>query len=206
MASRCKVEESLQSGRGEWEVRQFQFKLSRYISYQMNPRVFLLSFCFSIGTFIVYENYFDILAPFIPAGSVRTSYGVFFLVPITLLISAQTLLITWLTHVAVNAAAPGKGDALKAYLVTSVEVFLFSIYYVFFPFYGPYTFVVYFTPNNTFGTTAYPILVFWTIATILATFVLLRRVFRLEDTPRFGPVRMLLLAATMLAIMMVTAS
>jgi hypothetical protein len=172
----------------------------------MNPRVFLLSFLFSAGTFVVYEKYFDILAPFIPGGSVRASYGVFFLVPIILLISAQTLFITWLTYIAVRTAAPGKSDALRAYLVTSVEVFLFSMYYVFFPFYGPYTFVTYFTPSNSFGATAYPILVLWTIATILVTFVLLKRVFRLDDVPSLGPVRRLLLAATMLAIMMVTAS
>jgi len=172
----------------------------------MNTKVFLLSFLFSVGTFVVYQKYFDILAPFIPGGSVRASYGVFFLVPITLLISAQTLFITWLAYIAVNTAAPGKSDALKAYFVTSVEVFLFSMYYVFFPFYGPYTFVTYFTPSNSFGATAYPILVFWTVATILVTFMLLKRVFGLDNQASFGPVRRLHLAATMLAIMMVTAS
>jgi hypothetical protein len=106
----------------------------------------------------------------------------------------------------VSTSAPGKGDALKAYLVASVEVFLFSLYYVIFPTWGPYTFVVYFTPVRVFEPTALPLVILWTIFTILATFALLRRVFRLEATPRFGPVRMLLLAATMLAMMMVTAS
>ena len=154
----------------------------------------------------MYGYFFDILVPFIPGGSVRASYGVFFAIPIILLVSAQTLFTTWLAHISVNTTAPGKGDALRAYLVASVEVFLFSIYYIIFPSYGPYTFVVFFTPGNAFGPTALPIVIGWTVFTIFVTFLLLVRVFRLEATPKFGPVRMLLLAATMLAIMMVTAS
>jgi hypothetical protein len=188
------------------EVRQFPFKLSSYISYHWNPALFVLSIVFSIGAFVVYWSYFDILSPFIPGGSVRASYGVFFVVPVILLVSAQTLFTTWLAHIAVSTGSPGKGDALKAYLVASVEVFLFSIYYVIFPTWGPYTFVVYFTPVRVFGPDALPIVIVWTIFSILVTYVLLRRVFRLESTPRFGPVRILLLAATMLAMMMVTAS
>jgi hypothetical protein len=174
--------------------------------YNWNPTLFLLSFCFSIGASVVYWGYFDILAPFIPGGSVRASYGVFFVIPVILLVSGQTLFTTWLAHVAVSTAAPGKGDALKAYLVSSVEVFLFSLYYVIFPTWGPYTFVVYFTPVHVFGPAALPIVIIWTIFTILVTYALLRRVFRIEPTPKFGPVRMLLLAATMLAMMLVTAS
>ena len=154
----------------------------------------------------MYGSYFDILVPFIPGGSVRAIYGGFFVIPIILLVSAQTLFTTWLAHISVNTGAPGKGDALRAYFVASVEVFLFTIYYVIFPFHGPYTFIVYFTPANTFGPSALPIVIGWTVFTILATLVLLRRVFRLETTQKFGPVRMLLLAATMLAMMMVTAS
>ena len=188
------------------EAREFQFRLSKYISYKWDLAFFLPSLFFSFGALAVYGFFFDILVPFIPGGSVKASYGVFFVVPIILLVSAQTLFTTWLAHVSVSTAAPGKGDALRAYFVASVEVFLFSLYYVVFPFHGPYTFIVYFTPANTFGQTALPVVIGWTIFTIFVTFVLLRRVFRLEATTRFGPVRMLLLAATMLAMMMVTAS
>lgn len=136
----------------------------------------------------------------------RASYGVFFLVPVILLVSGQTLFTTWLAHISVSTAAPGKGDALKAYFVAAVEVFLFSLYYVIVPFYGPYTFVVYFTPIDTFGSYDYLMITLWTIFAILVTYLLLRRVFRLEATPSFGPVRMLLLAATMFAMMLVAAS
>ena len=201
----CKVEESQSDSAGK-EAQPFQFKLSRYLLYKWNPEIFLLSLCFSIGATVVYGFFFDILVPFIPGGSVRASYGFFFAIPIILLVSAQTLFTTWLAHISVNTSVPGKGDALSAYFVASVEVFLFSIYYVIFPSYGPYTFVVFFTPGNNFGLTALPIVIIWTVITILATFALLRRIFRLEATPKFGPVRMLLLTATMLAMMMVTAS
>jgi len=137
---------------------------------------------------------------------VKASYGIFFAIPIILLVSAQTLFTTWLVHISVKTSAPGKGDALRAYFVASAEVFLFSLYYVIFPFHGPYTFIVYFTPANTFGPVALPVVIGWTVFTILVTFVLLKRIFRLETTPKLGPVRMLLLVATMLAMMMVTAS
>lgn len=56
-----------------------RFRLSKYIAYQMNVRLLLISLCFSIATFVVYVWFFDILAPFIPEGSVRSSYGVLFL-------------------------------------------------------------------------------------------------------------------------------
>lgn len=205
LVSGCKVEES-QSDSGGKEAHQFQLRLNKYILYKWNPAIFFLSLSFSIGALVVYGFFFDILAPYIPGGSVRASYGVFFAIPIILLVSGQTLFTTWLAHISVKTAAPGKGDGLRAYFVASVEVFLFSIYYIMFPSYGPYTFVVFFTPGDTFGPAALPVVIGWTVFTILATFVILRRVFRLEATPNFGSVRMLLLAATMLAMMMVTAS
>jgi hypothetical protein len=188
------------------EPGKLRFRLSKYIEYQMDARLLLISLCFSIATFAVYVWYFDILAPFIPGGSVRSSYGVFFFVPIILLISAQTLFDTWLTHIVIAVVSPSRKDALRAYLVASEVIFLFSVFYVFFPYYGPYTFVVYFTPNSGFGITSYPILVAWTAATILGTSVLIKQVFRLENQDNFGLGRRLLLAATMLAIAMVIAS
>jgi hypothetical protein len=172
----------------------------------MDTRLLVISLCLSIATFAVYVRYFDILAPFIPGGSVRSSYGVFFFVPIILLVSAQTLFDTWLTHIVISVVSPGRKDALRAYLVASEVVFLFSVLYVFFPYYGPYTFVVYFTPDSGFGIAAYPILVAWTVATIFGTSILIKRVFHLENKNDFGPARRLLLAATMLAIAMVIAS
>lgn len=120
--------------------------------------------------------------------------------------SAQTLFITWLTHIVIAVVSPSRKDALKAYLVASEAIFLFSVLYVLFPYYGPYTFIVYFTPNSGFGITDYLVLVAWTAVTILGTSVLIKQVFRLENQDNFGLGRRLLLAATMLAIAMVIAS
>lgn len=183
-----------------------QFKLSRFLAYRMDRRLLFVSLCFSVTTFAVYETFFDILVPFVPGGSVRSNSGPFFLVPVLLLLSAQTLFITWLTHVVIATVAPSEKDALRAYCVASGQILLFSIFYVFFPYYGPYTFVVYFMPNQGFAPYTYPILVVWTVTTILVTFLLIRRAFRLESNSNFGSGRRLLLAATMLAITMVIAS
>ena len=184
-----------------------QFRLSRYITYEMDARLLFISVCFSVATFAVYGMYFDILAPFGGNGwSVRSSFGIFFLVPIVLLLSAQTLFDTWLAHIVIAAVTPSRKDALKAYLVASEVVFLFSVFYVFFPYYGPYTFIVSLTPNGRFGITSLPTLVVWTTATILGTYVLVKRAFHQENDSNFGPGRRLLLAATLLAIAMVIAS
>ncbi len=172
----------------------------------MDVRVLLISLCFSAATFAVYAGFFDILVPFIPGGSVRSNSGLFFLLPIALLLSAQTLSATWLMHIAIATVAPSKKDALKAYFVASVQILLFSVYYVLFPHYGPYTFIVYFMPGQNFAPTSYPILVVWTMVTILGTYLLIRRAFRLENSSHFGPVRRLLLATATLGIIMVIAS
>ncbi len=183
-----------------------RFRLSNYLTYRMDARVLLGSLCLSVLTLAVYWLFFDILAPSIPDGSVRSIFGPFFFVPILLLLSGQTLFATWLLHVSITTVAPDKKDALKAYFVSSVLVFLFSLYYLFFPSYGPYTFVVYFARSPDFGPTSYPILVAWTTAIVVGIFLLIKRTFRLENDAHFGIVRMLLLAATMLTIVMVMAS
>jgi hypothetical protein len=172
----------------------------------MSNRLLTISLCFSIATFVIYAVFFDILVPFIPGGSVRSNSGTFFLVPVLLLLSGQTLFTTWLLHIAVTIVAASKRDALKAYFVASVQVFLFSIFYIFFPQYGPYTFIVYFMPNQNFIPYSYPVIIVWTAFAILATFFMIKRVFRLQNSSSFGRWRRLLLAATMLAMTMVMAS
>lgn len=180
--------------------------LDKFISYRTDTRLFLLSSCFSMVTFVIYALFFDILAPFIPGGSVRTNSGPFFALPIFLLLSGQTLFATWLTHLAIATVAPEKKDALKAYFVASAQIMLFSAFYVFFPSYGPYAFVVYFMPDQSFSPASYLILVIWTVTIILGTYLLIKRVFRLENGAQFGTFRNLLLAATTLAVIMAMAS
>jgi hypothetical protein len=183
-----------------------QFDLGKYVTYEPNKRVAIVSLGFSIATFAVYGTFFDILAPFIPGGSVRFNSGTFFLVPVFLLLSGQTLFVTWLVHVAITMVAASIRDFLKAYLVASVHVFLFSIFYVLYPHYGPYTFIVYFMPNQNFAFYSYPPLIIWTTFTVLATYIMIKRIYRLENSSHFGQGRRLLLAASMLALTMVMAS
>ena len=181
-------------------------RLERFVTYRSDYKVLAAALCLTGAPFAVYLGYFDILAPAIPQGSVRANSGAFFAVPVFLLLSGQTLIATWLTHISMAVASPERKDALRAYLVASFQVLLFSGFYVLFPFYGPYTFVVYFMPGESFGRFAYVILVGWTLAIILATTALTKRAFNLDGDTRLGLARRLLLAATTLVIVLVTAS
>jgi hypothetical protein len=172
----------------------------------MDVRVLLASLIISVSTFAIYARYFDILVPFIPGGSVRENSGLFFALPVVLLVSGQSLFATWVNHVAIGSSTPEKKDALRAYFVASIQILLFSLYYAMFPYYGPYTFVVYFMPGQSFFPGAYFVLVAWTLAIVLGSAVLIREIFGLRGDGRMGAVRSILMAAAVLALIMVTAS
>jgi hypothetical protein len=180
--------------------------LSKYLMYKPNTKLLLVALCLSLATFVIYLQYFDVLAPGIPDGSVRANSGVLFSAVAFLLLGGQTLFDMWLTHVSISFASPEQRDALKAYLVASFQILLFSVYYVIFPYYGPYIFVVYFMPGQGFGPWAYPVLVVWTLVIVLGTYSVTQRTFRIENGPRFGTVRKLLLASATLALILVMAS
>ena len=182
------------------------FDLGRYVTYRRDRRLLLASLCLSTATFAIYLQYFDILAPYIPQGSVRSNSGIFFGLPVFILLGGQTLFDTWFMHTSITLGAPDKRDALKAYFVASFQILLFSGYYVIFPYYGPYTYVVYFMPGESFGSLAYPILIAWTLAIIVGTYLLTEWAFRIENDSHFGRKRKLLLAAGALALILVMAS
>jgi hypothetical protein len=182
------------------------FALNRYLTYRPNTRLLVAGMCLSVATFAIYFRYFDILAPAIPQGSVRANAGDFFGIPIFLLLGGQTIFDIWFMHVSITLASPEKRDALKAYLVASFQILLFSVYYIIFPYYGPYTFVVYFMPGQSFGAWAYPVLVLWTLVIVVGTYLVTQRTFGIDSTPRFGTMRKLLLAAGALALILVMAS
>ncbi len=181
-------------------------RLDRLVTYKPNTRLLIVSLLLSIMTFVIYLRYFDILAPSIPQGSVRANSGVFFGLPVFLLLGGQTLFTMWLTHISITVTSPANRDALKSYFLASFEILLFSFYYVIFPYYGPYTYVVYFMPNETFGRFAYPILVAWTLVIVLASYFLLGRTFKIENSRHLGTARKLLLVAAALAMILVMAS
>lgn len=49
------------------------FRLGQWVTYKPNAKLFVGSLCLSVAAFAVYLRYFDILAPFIPEGSVRAN-------------------------------------------------------------------------------------------------------------------------------------
>lgn len=175
------------------------------MTYRFNAKTLAASLLLSLVTFGIYLRYYDILAPFIPEGSVRDNSGIYFAIPVFLLLGGQTLFDLWFTHVSVALAVPEKRDALKAYFVASFQVLLFSGYYVIFPYYGPYTYIVYFMPGQSFGPFAYPILVGWTLAIVAGTYLLTRWTFGFGSSG-FGTKKRLLLASSALAMIMVMAS
>jgi hypothetical protein len=179
--------------------------ISRWVTYKPDARLFVASLCLSAATFVVYLRYFDILAPFIPEGSVRASSGAFFALPVFLLVGGQTLIAMWFLHSSIALASPEKRDALKAYFVSAFQILLFSVYYLMFPHYGPYVFVVYWMPGESFGSFAYLFLVIWTLAIILGTYLVTQRAFKI-DGAHFGKAKRLLLAAGVLSMMIVIAS
>jgi len=181
-------------------------RLDRLVTYKPNTRLLIASMLLSIATFVIYLRYFDILAPSIPQGSVRANSGVFFGLPVFLLLGGQTLFTMWLTHVSITVTSPANRDALKAYFIASFEILLFSFYYVIFPYYGPYTYVIYFMPNETFGEFAYPMLVIWTLVIILGSYLLMGRTFNIKNNRQLGTAKKLLLVASALAMILVMAS
>jgi hypothetical protein len=89
--------------------------------------------------------------------------------------------------------------------VSSVEVLLYSVYYKLFPYYGAYVYIVYFMPGESFAPFSYPIVVAWTLVVIFATALVMRRTFKLENDPRIGTVKIIVLAATTLAVILAMA-
>ena len=176
------------------------------MAYERNTRLLVASLSLSAATFVVYLRYFDILVPFIPGGSVRDNSGLFFALPVFVLLGGQTLFDVWFTHSAVKLASPEKRDALKAYFVAAFQILLFSGYYVLFPYYGPYVYIVYWMPGQSFGEFAYLTIVAWTLAIILGTYAVTRWAFRANPPDQLSTVKRLLLASGALAMIMVIAS
>jgi hypothetical protein len=181
------------------------FSLHQWVTYKPDAKLFLASFCLSVATFVVYLRYFDILAPVIPDGSVRASAGDFFAIPVFILVGGQTLIAMWLVHFSIALASPENRDALRAYFVSAFQILLFSGYYVIFPHYGAYIYIVYWIHGENFGTFAYPILILWTLAIVLGTYLATLWAFKVDGS-RFGTTKRLLLAAGVLSMMIVIAS
>jgi hypothetical protein len=96
-----------------------------------------------ILTFVVYLMFFDILIPNMPSDSYRSTAGIWFVIPVALLMLGQTLIGGLILHLFSIAANPKNAYILWALLVASIVTFCFSLTYMFFPKYGPFYYIVF---------------------------------------------------------------
>lgn len=177
-------------------------KLSNWVAYKKNNSILFLSFVFIILSFSIYSLYFDILIPGIPSGSYRKNVGDYFIFPVFFLISAQILSNSGIIHTVIKAVAPEKKDFLKAFFVSSVLVFLFSVLYVVFPFYGPFLYIV--RSIGSFDVPTYLFLALWTSFSIFLTNHLMRKMYSLGKSLAWK--KTLLITAFLFAMTMSMAS
>ena len=101
-----------------------------------------------LAAFIIYVNYYDILIPGIQDGSYRAVVGLLFIIPSFILSMGQVL-------------------------IGAFMVFLFSLTYVLFPFYGPFYFIAFAT--NVAPPGVLLVEVVWTAALLGISTMLLHR-------------------------------
>mgnify|MGYP007084776184 CR=1 FL=1 len=177
-------------------------KLSNLVTYKKNNFILFLSLVFIILSFSIYSLYFDILVPEIPLGSYRKNVGDYFLIPVFLLTSFQILFNSSIIHVIIKVVSPKKRDFLKALFISSILVSLFSIFYLIFPFYGPFLYIVRFVSGFDFS--AYLVLIAWTLFNIFLISSLLRKIYSIEKTLSWK--KTLLIIALLFGITMTIAS
>jgi len=177
-------------------------KLSSLVAYKKNNLALFLSFVFIILSFSIYSFYYDILIPGIPSGSYKKIVGNYFLIPVTILTSAQILFNSGMIHVITRAIIPNKRDFLKALFASSILVFLFSVFYLIFPFYGPFLYIV--KSVDGFDISTYLVLISWTTFSIFSTAFLIRKIYSPEKSLSWK--KTLLIVASLFAITMVIAS
>jgi hypothetical protein len=173
--------------------------LSRLVAYKKNNVLLTAALALGFLTILNYWWFFDILAPQIPyTGSVRANMGPYFIFPIVALTIAQTLFTAGDMHLVTRGFYPQKHDFQKAYLCGALVVFLYSIFYTFFPSWGAYLYIV--GPFLGTSWTDYLVLVAWTAVVILATSVFIRWIYGLRGLIRW-PVLLLLSGAMLVMVL-----
>lgn len=178
--------------------------LSRRLAYKRNDTMFGVTI-FLLGVAAAnYYAFFDILAPGISngSGSVKSSMGIYFLIPIVVLTVVQALYVSGLLHLVTRAFYAEKRDFVKALFVSSVEVLLYSVYYTIYPSWGPYLIIV-----GTFrGTSAasYLVLLGWTAVIVGVIAIVINGVYGFKK----GEIRrsiLVLLSAALLGLVLALA-
>lgn len=129
-----------------------------------------------ISTISVYSLFFEIL---VTEGSFRESLGPLFIIPITILASAQVIITGALIHRA--AKDLNKNHNAKKYdifIITGLNAFLYSLIYAIFPITGPFHYIT-FTMQET-SLLIMLIEIGWTTFTILIVTTVLKKTYSLS--------------------------
>ena len=153
---------------------------------------------------INYYVNFDILAPGIGnlSGSVKSNMGALFIAPVLVLTFGQVIYTAGVLHLVVRSFYFERRDFLKAFFAASVEVLFYSVFYTFYPSWGPYLYIV--GPFRDTPIGSYLILLAWTAFAILAMAYLVKRLYAFKK----GEIRvsmLILISAAMLTLVLAMA-
>ncbi|HXW37780.1 MAG TPA: hypothetical protein VEJ36_07770 [Nitrososphaerales archaeon] len=149
---------------------------SERIHYKRNDKLLVISVVMVVLALAAYYSYFDILSPGIPgSGSVRALTGAYFVALVLLLAAVQLLYVAGVLHLVMRSFYFERRDFLKAFYVSATMVFMFSVYYVLFPSWGPYYFIT--GPLLHIPSTDYLVLGSWTAVIVAFTTVNVRKAF-----------------------------
>lgn len=165
--------------------------LGRRLRYERNDALLAVALALAALAAFVYEERFDVLSPKVgDSGSLKALMGPAFFGLVLILTSIQLLYISGVLHLVMRAFYPDRRDLLKSFFVASVVVFLYSLFYVLIPGWGPFYFIT--GPFLHVSAANYAELLGWTGAVVAATTVAIRQVFGFKK----GQVRTSMLVLT----------
>ena len=140
-------------------------------------KYFAAVFVLWLASFLVYLNFFDILIPGLPNGSYRAVVGAWFAVPSFILSVGQILISGFIISAAVHLFG-GKVRPSRSLFTASLMVFLFSLTYVIFPFFGPFYYIIFYAG----GVPPYvlAIEVAWSAALLAVSTLLISKLHKME--------------------------
>jgi hypothetical protein len=149
------------------------------LHYNRNPLLLVVALCALAVAVTNYFLFFDVLSPQVGGGgSIKANMGVFFLLPVLLLTTIQVSYSAGLLHLVTRSFYFAKRDFLRAFFASSILVLLYSGYYVLVPSWGPYTFLT--GAFRGVSSEVYVVLSLWTALIVVATTLLIRRVYRFK--------------------------
>jgi len=141
-------------------------------------RVLFVLLSVMILTFVVYFMFFDILIPNLPSDSYRSAIGIWFVIPIVLLLLGQTVISGIILYLFSKVANPNNADFLRALLIAGILTFCFSLTYMFFPGYGPFYYLVFVYQSTMWY--ALPVEIGWSIFTFTVGSYLAHKLLKLS--------------------------